>query len=152
MTARLIKDNMRKLNKAESVIFIAGGVIMVIAAGCFAFMWQQGVVCWAFVLGALMFSITQARQSYGGKDITIRRLKKIQGLADLLFVLSGVLMIDSAYMFLRPLFPNAAGNGYENYIQYVYNKWVVLLIIACILEVYTVHRLSNELNKHGQGN
>ena len=30
------------------------------------------------------------------------------------------------------------------YLTYVYNKWVVF---AAILELYTVHRISNELKK-----
>ena len=37
--------------------------------------------------------------------------------------------------------------GYYTYIEYVYNKWVVLLLIAAILEVYTTHRLDSELKK-----
>jgi len=34
-----------------------------------------------------------------------------------------------------------------DYINYVFNKWVILLLIAAILEVYTVHRLDRELSK-----
>ena len=33
------------------------------------------------------------------------------------------------------------------YLTYVYNKWVVFLLIAAILELYTAHRISNELKK-----
>jgi len=59
-----------------------------------------------------------------------------------LFILSGILMIDSHYMLLKPLF-----SSYTDYIQYVYNKWIMTLLIAAILEIYTVHRLSSELEK-----
>ena len=56
-------------------------------------------------------------------------------------------MVDSVYHFLLPLFRNSSGDGYYNYIQFVYNKWVVLLLVAAILEVYTTHRISSELQK-----
>ena len=81
-------------------------------------------------------------QDYEGTDLTIRRLKRIQSLADILFVLAGIVMADSTYGFFRPLFSNQ-----EAYITYLYNKWVVLLLIAAILEIYTVHRIDHELSK-----
>lgn len=120
---------------------------MVIGAGCYAFMWQEKVVCWVFLLGTVLFSLMQLMQSYEGNNPVIRRLKSIQAIADLFFVLSGILMADSAYQFLLPLFNNRSGSGYLNYIQYVYNKWVILLLIAAILEIYTTHRLAHELRK-----
>lgn len=138
---------MKQLNKTQSLIFLAGGVLMVIGAGCYAFMWQEKVMCWVFLLGTVLFSLMQLMQSYEGNNLIIRRLKNIQAIADLFFVLSGILMADSAYQFLLPLFNNRSGSGYLNYIQYVYNKWVILLLIAAILEIYTTHRLAHELGK-----
>ena len=64
-----------------------------------------------------------------------------------LFVLAGILMVDHVHQFLLPLFNDAKGAGYITYLTYVYNKWVVVLLIAAILEVYTTHRLASELNK-----
>ena len=61
-------------------------------------------------------------------------------------MLSAILMVDSAYGFL-PLSKNVSGSGYLNYIQYVYNKWVLLLLIAAILELYSTHRIASELKK-----
>lgn len=115
---------------------------MVVGAGGFALMWQQQVVCWVFLAGAVLFATMQMAQSYEGRDLTVSRLKRIQGLADLLFVLAGILMADHAYGFFRPLFSNP-----YSYIDYVANKWVVLLLIAAVLEVYTVHRIDYELSK-----
>ena len=66
-------------------------------------------------------------------------------IADLLFILSGILMVDTAYNFLLPLFRSAGSAGYYNYIEYVYNKWVILLLIAGVLEVYSTHRMSSEM-------
>lgn len=54
-------------------------------------------------------------------------------------------MVDADRHFLLPLFTGKA--GYINYITYIYNKWVVVLLIAAVLEVYTTHRLSSELAK-----
>ena len=115
---------------------------MVIGAGCFVFMWQQQIVCWVFLLGAFMFALMQMMQAYEGKELSIRRLKHIQSLADILFVVSGILMVDTAWGFFKSLFGN-----YLDYLTYVYNKWVVLLLIAAVLEVYTMHRLDHELSQ-----
>lgn len=138
---------MKQLNKVQSVIFLVGGLLMVIGAGCFVFMWQQAVVCWIFAAGALMFTVIQAMQLYEGDNFVIKRLKKIQCIADLFFIFAAMLMVDSAYHFLLPLFQNGSETGYINYLQYVYNKWVLLLLIAAILEVYTTHRIGSELKK-----
>ena len=133
---------MRQLNRVQSVIFLLGGMRMVAGAGCYVMMWQQRVVCWIFLVGSVMFSLMQTMQVYTGTELVLRRLKNIQGLASLLFVISGVLMADSAYGFFRPMFDNIT-----DYIEIVYNKWVVLLLVAALLEVYTTHRINNELSK-----
>ena len=133
---------MRQLNRVQTVIFLLGGMLMVAGAGCYVMMCQQRVVCWIFLVGSVMFSLMQTMQVYTGTELVLRRLKNIQGLASLLFVISGVLMADSAYGFFRPMFDNIA-----DYIEIVYNKWVVLLLVAALLEVYTTHRINNELSK-----
>jgi phosphatidylglycerophosphate synthase len=133
---------MKQLNKIQSILFLIGGALMVIGAGCFAFMWQQQITCWIYLAGALMFTVMQSVQTYEGTDITLRRLKRIQAFANLLFVLAGLLMADNAYGFFRSMFTNV-----NDYLNVIYNKWVVLLLIAAILEVYTVHRIDHELSK-----
>ena len=138
---------MRQQSNIQSAIFLIGGLLMVIGAGCYVFMWQQKVVCWFFAAGTLMFTLIQAMQLYEGNNFVIKRLKRIQAVADIFFVLSAILMIDSAYQFLLPLFGGRGGTGYMDYIQYVYNKWVLLLLIAALLEIYTTHRSGNELKK-----
>lgn len=84
----------------------------------------------------------QIMQSYDGTSLTIRRLKKIMTLADIFFIFSGMLMVDTSYQFMQNLWSN-----YFIYFQYIYNKWVLLLLIAAILEMYTMHRISSELKK-----
>lgn len=77
----------------------------------------------------------------------VRRLKRLQNLSDLLFVLAGLILADTVYAgvnheVFQPLF-----NNQEAYITYLYNKWVVLLLVAAILRVYTAHRIDHELSK-----
>ena len=136
---------MKQLSKTESIIFMIGGILMVIGIGCFVFLWQQKVVCWIFLLGAILFSLMQLMQTYDGPSIVIRRLKRIQNMANIFFILAGILMCDTAYNFLLPLFRYGNEVGYYHYINYVYNKWVMVLLIAAVLEVYTTHRIASEL-------
>lgn len=133
---------MKQLNRTQSAIFLLGGALMVIGAGSFSMMWHQPIFCWVFLVGALLFAAMQTTQAYEGGDITLRRLKRVQGLAGLMFVLAGMLMADNAYGFFRPLFANMV-----DYCNYVFNKWVALLLIAVVLEVYSVHRIDRKLSK-----
>ena len=137
MKRNLMNEKMRQLNKLQSTVFLAGGALMVIGAGCFSLMWQQHIVCWLFLLGAIMFSVMQSMQIYEGNSFVVKRLKRIQAVASIFFLISGILMIDTVHHFLLSLFQNAGSNGYQNYLAYVYNKWVVLLLVAAILELYT---------------
>ncbi len=138
---------MKQLNKTQGILFLVGGMLMVAGAGCFVFMWQQKVVCWVFLLGVILFTLMQLMQTYEGNDLVVKRLKRIQAIADILFILSGFLMVDTAYQYLLPLFKSQDSSGYYAYLNYVYNKWVVLLLIAALLELYTTHRINYELNK-----
>ena len=133
---------MKQLSKIQTIVFLVGGILMVIGAGSYVFMFQRAVMSIVFLVGALCFALMQLEQRYDGQNVVIIRLRRIQLIADVLFILSGILMIDSHYMLLKPLF-----SSYTDYIQYVYNKWIMTLLIAAILEIYTVHRLSSELEK-----
>lgn len=133
---------MKQLNKLQSIIFAAGGVMMVVGGGCFAFLFLQKIACWVFLAGAVMFAIMQALQTYEGNSTTIRRLKNIQGLAGLFFILGGISMVDTAFNFLMSLF-----NNFMDYYTYIYNKWVALILVAALIELYTTHRIAAELKK-----
>ena len=84
----------------------------------------------------------QVSETYEGDNQAVKRLKRIMTFADIFFVLSGLLMVDSAYMFMRDSFTDIV-----SYYNLVYNKWVLLLLVAAILEMYTMHRISAELKK-----
>ena len=46
---------MRQLNKLESIIYLLGGIIMVIGAGLYAFLLIQPIACWLMLAGLLLF-------------------------------------------------------------------------------------------------
>ena len=122
-----------------------GAILMSIGAGCYVFMFYQGLAAVVFLIGAICFGGVQMMERYDTSNLTIRRLRSIQIVADCLFILSGLLMIDSHYLILKLLFGN-----YSDYIQYLFNKWVITLLVAAILEIYTTHRLSSEMKKNEQ--
>ncbi len=133
---------MKQLSRIQSTLFLIGGVLMVLGAGCYAFLIGQKVVCWVYLVGALIFAWMQVGQTYEGQSTTIKRLKRIMTTADIFFVLSGLLMVDSAYQFMRYSFADVS-----TYFNLIYNKWVLLLLVAAILEIYTIHRIGSELKK-----
>ena len=133
---------MKELTLIQRIVFLVGGALMVVGAGTYVFMWHQQVFGWIFLLGAFLFSTVQFMQTYSGASMMVKRLKRIMNLANLLFVLAGLLMVDNAFGVLRPLFSDVT-----DYLNYVYNKWVLLLLIAALLELSTPHRISSELGK-----
>ncbi len=140
---------MRQLSRFQNILFLVGGALMVIGAGLYVFGFCQPA-SWIFLVGALLFSSMQLKQAYDGDNFVIRRLRRIMIMADILFVLAGFLMVENAYNYLLPFFQEHVPNGLNAYITYIMGKWVVLLLVAAILEVYTTHRISNELEKEAK--
>ena len=137
---------MRQLSRLESVVLLVGALLMTVGAGLYVFGYQS-VSPILFAVGAVAFAAMQMRQTYDGRNITVRRLRRIMTVGDVLFVLSGVLMLEDKYLFIQPLFTEYFDNGYYAYVTYVHNNWVVLLLAAAMIEVYTTHRISSELKK-----
>lgn len=140
---------MRQLNRIEALAMLAGALLMVVGAGLYVFT-AAAVAAWLFAAGAVAFASMQLRQTYDGRNTAIRRLRKIMSVADALFILSAALMLENTYHALLPLFLQYIDNGYYAYLTYVHNNWVLLLLVAAILEIYTTHRISGELKKEGQ--
>ena len=140
---------MKQLNRTEITFLLLGGLIMVLSAGLYVFFIMQNVVCWSMLLGAGLFVSIQMRQSYEGSNITIRRLRKILGLSGVCFILAGGFMVEDSYHFLESLFSGSASN-YSLYINIFHHNWVVLLLVASILEIYVTHRISYELKKENE--
>ena len=128
---------MKPLSKLQTVIYLVGGLLMVIGAGASLLSWQWAP--YVFAVGALGFASMQMQQRYEGTDFTVRRLRRIMLLSDVLFLVAALLMFANQ--------SNIFGLSYINYMQYVYNKWVVVLLIAAILKLYSSHRIGHELQK-----
>ena len=128
---------MRQLSKTETILFLLGGLLMVVGAG--ASMFLQSWASYVFAPGALLFVAMQLRQRYEGSNFTIRRLRHITIISDVLFLVAALLMFANQSNFL--------GLDYLSYIKYVHNNWIVVLLVAAILQLYSSHRIANELEK-----
>lgn len=133
---------MRELNKLQTAIFLLGGVLMAVGAGTTLLGW--GSAPYIFAIGAVGFSSMQMLQRYEGQNFTIRRLRRMMLISDVLFLVAALLMFASKGNFL--------GLSYITYIEYVYNKWVVVLLIAALLQLYSMHRIGSELEKEAKNN
>ena len=131
---------MRQLNNWQNAIFLVGALLMVVGAGASLLQWSAAP--YLFALGVLGFASMQMLQRYEGSNFVIRRLRRIMLLSDVLFLVSAVLMFASQ--------ENVFGLSHITYLQYVYNKWVVTLLIAAILQLYITHRIGNELEKEAK--
>ena len=92
----------------------------------------------------------QMMQTYSGNNFTIRRLRRIMVTGDVLFIVSALLMVENSYALLLPVFMKLFPDGYNYYVTYVHNNWVLLLLVAAMLEIYTTHRISSELAKEAK--
>ena len=128
---------MKQLNKWQNAIFLSGAVLMVVGAGVNLLGW--GGAPYLFAAGAMGFASMQMLQRYEGPSFVIRRLRRIMLISDVLFLVSAVLMFASQ--------GNVFHLDHIIYLQYVYNKWVVTLLIAAVLQLYTTHRIDHELEK-----
>jgi hypothetical protein len=135
MTLQLQETVMKQLNRTQTIIFVIGGLLMVVGAGLSLI--QLNIATYIYSIGAIGFVSMQMQQRYDGPNFTARRLRRIMLLSDVLFLVAAVLMFASQGNPLR--LPHLT------YITYIYQKWVIVLLIAAILQLYTSHRLSSEL-------
>ena len=128
------------MNKQQTAIFLFGGILMAVGAGTTLLGW--GSAPYIFAFGAVGFSSMQMLQRYEGQNFTIRRLRRMMLISDVLFLVAALLMFASK--------GNYFGLSYITYIEYVYNKWVVVLLIAALLQLYSMHRIGSELEKEAK--
>lgn len=140
---------MKQLNRIETIIYAAGGLMMALGTGLYAFFIKQDVACIVMLVGAIGFATMQMRQQYLGTNIAIRRLRRIMVLADVGFILAGLFMVEDVYGIVRPFAVNSIG-GYTTYVNIVYHNWVVILLIATVIEFYTIHRIDHIIKKEQQ--
>ena len=131
---------MRQLSRTQNAIFLVGGLLMVVGAGTSLLAWSFAP--YVYAVGAVCFASMQMLQRYEGSNFTIRRLRRIMLFSDVLFLVAALLMFANK--------GNVFGLDQLTYLQYVYNKWVVTLLIAAILQLYTTHRIGSELEREAK--
>ena len=131
---------MKQLSKTETLLMLLGGLLMVIGSGASLFL--QSWAPYVFAPGSLLFAAMQIRQTYEGTNFIIRRLRRIMLISDVLFLIAALMMFANQANFL--------GLNFLIYIKYVHNNWIVILLLAAILQLYTSHRIANELEKEAQ--
>ena len=128
---------MRELNKTESAILVIGAVMMVIGSG--ANLFAQSWAPYVFAMGTIGFVLMQLKQKYDGDNVAIKRLRRMVIISDVCLFLAAVMMFAN----MDNLFRLDA----ITYIKYVHNNWVVVLMVAAMLQLYTSHRISKEMLK-----
>ena len=119
---------------------LLGGLLMVAGSGASLFL--QSWAPYLFAPGAVLFAAVQMRQRYNGRNFVIRRLRRMVLVSDVLFLVAALLMLAGQSNFL--------GLDYLSYVKYVHNNWIVVLLVAAILQLYTSHRIANELEKEAK--
>ncbi|WP_036911426.1 hypothetical protein [Prevotella sp. FD3004] len=131
---------MKQLNKTQTMIYLLGAILMTVGAGISLLTWESAP--YIYSIGALGFASMQMLQRYEGQNFNIKRLRRMMLVSDVLFLLAGVLMFANK--------SNLLGLDHIIYIEYVYNKWVLVLLIAAILQLYSMHRIGCELEKEAK--
>lgn len=131
---------MRQLSSMEQAVLLAGALLMVVGAGASVLLLPWAA--YVYAPGALLFASMQMLQRYEGTSFTIRRLRRMMLLSDVLFLLAGLLMLANKSNFF--------GLDLLLYIKYVHNNWVIVLLIAAVLQLYSTHRISHELEKESR--
>ena len=137
---------MRQLSTLQNYILLIGAIMMVAGVGCIVFGIMPKAMSIIFCVGTISFALMQMTQTYEGNNITLRRLRHIMVLADIAFIISGLLMLENVYRFFFPLFATSI-EGYNTYVHVVYNNWVVALLIGAVLEIYTTRRIAYVIKK-----
>ena len=110
------------MSKTYQIIQGVGAVLLLVGAMLQITRWELSPII--YTIGAVMFAYVQVMSRYEGKNLIIRRLRRQQILASVLFVFTGVLMFVTKH-----------------------NEWILCLTIAAVLELYTAFRIPSELEK-----
>ena len=128
---------MKELDKTENAILLVGAMMMVIGSGANIF--AQSWAPYVFGMGTIGFVLMQLKQKYEGSNVALKRLRRMVIISDVCLLLAALLMFAN----MDNLFRLDA----LTYIKYVHNNWVVALLVAAMLQLYTSHRISKEMLK-----
>lgn len=120
---------MKELSPFANMLFMAGAILMIL--GLVGRMWHAEVGMWVYGIGALFFTVMQARMEYLGRDLVLKRLRRQQMLSCVFFILTLLCMSMQVYKY-----------GFA-----IRNEWMATLAIACVLQLYTAWRIPAEIKK-----
>ena len=140
---------MKRLSKLETIVMAIGALLSVFGVMIYVVSGASWA-CWLFLVGALAFLATQERQTYEGRYVTIDRLRRIVTRGDLCWVLSAFLVAEDVSHILYSVITSMWTNGYYFYVSYIHNNWVIPLIVAVVIELYTTIRISSELQREAK--
>ena len=138
---------MKQLTKPMALVMAIGAIAMALGIGL-VILWNAASAAGAviFAVGAVTFAAIQITQTYDGPSLAIKRLRRIMVMGDILFIVAALLLLENVFHLVFPFFAKTI-DGYNAYVHYIHNNWVVALLIAALFEMYTTHRISYELNK-----
>ena len=110
----------------QTILYRIGGGLIVL--GSLLPLFAPTAAPFVFALGALLFGCIQIADRYDGKNFIIKRLRRQQVMGALLLIVTGYLMISS----------------YFQWTPFRGSEWKVTLMIAAILELYTIFRIDYE--------
>ena len=110
----------------KTVCFRLGGLLLIV--GAVLPIVYPLAAHWVFALGAHLFCPIQMTDRYEGSNVIIRRLRRQQVLGALMLLVTAALMFTSYY----------------NIPPFRASEWKVTLLIAAVLELYAVFRISHE--------
>ena len=119
---------MHPLSKIENLTFRVGALLMV--AGAALFIFSDRLACILFCIGVLLFVSMQLRSRYDGSNFVVDRLRRQQLFGAFLLVLSAVALVYQTISHRH---------------MFQHNEWVVLLLIAAIVQLYTAIRIPQAL-------
>lgn len=121
---------MKKLNIFQNLLYRLGAVFLL--AGLLLWIPRLWFAPYVYLAGAVLFAVMQTLQSYEGRALVIRRLRRQQLLGAFLLIVSGGMMIAGLY-----------------HVHFCSrNEWLIVLVIAAVFEIYSAFRIPVELSKH----
>lgn len=129
---------MKQLNKWQNAIFVVGALLTVFGAALGLF--NRQLAPWFYAPGVLCYVAMQMMQRYEGRNFTIRRLRRIKIVSDILLVVSAFIMVAGHHS-------NPFSLDRLSVWPLMVNNWVVVLLIAAVLQLYTTFRIDAELRR-----
>ena len=111
-------------------------------AGAAVWMLSKTIAPVLFATGALAFTAMQVQQRYDGQNFTIQRLRRIMLLSDVLLIVTAAMMFAD--------YGNPLGLDHLTWLNYIHNNWLVVLLIAAFMQLYTVFRIDSELRQEAK--